>query len=390
MFVSTTASHAKFPQPLVSYFVNGNHHAEVNTQSPLKGQLCMTFANLVRDMYDAKEGGVISPVQFFRQLQVLAPHLMDHQQQDAQEFLRFLLDGLCEDLCRRRKPPDRMRMRHLHGSTRENAKGPTRDAPSHPALDKVGAFGSASRIETRDRQSRRGSLKIVSAEAEESSHRMPVMSRSDLTALRKHRFSGVEGEAPEPSIASKSSPKGPEVDSESETSQTVPVMRQAQSSWEGYMRLNDSIVADLFAGQLQSTVTCLTCNARWVFHVPHTFDDQVTSRSYCFDPFLDLSVPIPSMKGTEPRSGFTPARLRSRISQAMGSENVRCSLEECLANFTAEEVLEGDDMTECGSCKAKTRGTKKLSVFCFPRILVKFRDLSYFLTVAYLFLGHSY
>ncbi|RYG92516.1 hypothetical protein EON65_59055, partial [archaeon] len=33
-----------------------------------------------------------------------APYLMDYQQQDSQEFLRFLLDGMCEDLCRRKLP----------------------------------------------------------------------------------------------------------------------------------------------------------------------------------------------------------------------------------------------------------------------------------------------
>ena len=30
-----------------------------------------------------------------------APYLMDYQQQDCQEFLRFLLDGISEDLCRK-------------------------------------------------------------------------------------------------------------------------------------------------------------------------------------------------------------------------------------------------------------------------------------------------
>ena len=222
----------------------------------------MAFANLVRDMYDAKEGGVISPVQFFRQLQVLAPHLMDNQQQDAQEFLRFLLDGLCEDLCRRRKFPDRTRLRHLNGSTRESVKAPTREGSTHLAVDKAGTHGPVSRMDTRDRQPRRGSFKLAAAETDEGNPRMPMISsRPDPTALRKQRASGME-DASEPSLTSKTSPKGPEVDSEGESPQCLSVERQAQSAWEGYMLLNDSIVADMFAGQLQSTVTCLTCTER--------------------------------------------------------------------------------------------------------------------------------
>lgn len=36
----------------------------------------------------------------------------------------------------------------------------------------------------------------------------------------------------------------------------------AIQSWQQYLKLNDSIVTDLFAGQLQSTVECLTCHTR--------------------------------------------------------------------------------------------------------------------------------
>ena len=45
-------------------------------------------------------------------------------------------------------------------------------------------------------------------------------------------------------------------------------------SWE------DSLVDDVFGGQLQSTVTCTRCQRS----------------SHCFDPFLDLSIPIPKKR----------------------------------------------------------------------------------------------
>jgi ubiquitin C-terminal hydrolase len=39
-------------------------------------------------------------------------------------------------------------------------------------------------------------------------------------------------------------------------------------------------VADLFCGQLQSRVQCLTCKRY----------------SFCFDPFMDISVPVPKVR----------------------------------------------------------------------------------------------
>ena len=41
----------------------------------------------------------------FVQICVFAPHLLDEQQQDCQEFLRFLLDGMSDDLFRRASAP---------------------------------------------------------------------------------------------------------------------------------------------------------------------------------------------------------------------------------------------------------------------------------------------
>jgi hypothetical protein len=36
----------------------------------------------------------------------------------------------------------------------------------------------------------------------------------------------------------------------------------AQQAWESHLNANDSIITDLFAGQLQSTIQCLQCNHR--------------------------------------------------------------------------------------------------------------------------------
>ena len=38
---------------------------------------------------------------------------------------------------------------------------------------------------------------------------------------------------------------------------------ESKKAWQSYLNLNDSVVTDVFAGQLQSTIECLTCKSRY-------------------------------------------------------------------------------------------------------------------------------
>jgi ubiquitin C-terminal hydrolase len=78
--------------------------------------------------------------------------------------------------------------------------------------------------------------------------------------------------------------------------------------------------------------------------------------SYCFEPFLDLSLPIPKRSQEE--------QFTSRI------KNDICTLEDCLKFYNAEEILDGDDMVTCDKCKIKKICSKKLSVYKYPRVMV--------------------
>ena len=77
-------------------------------------------------------------------------------------------------------------------------------------------------------------------------------------------------------------------------------------SWKRYIRRDDSKIVDLFVGQLKSTLQCTVCG--------HC--------SVTFDPFWDLSLPIPA-------SGKS---IMSNI-----------KLQQCLELFVKEEILDGDE-----------------------------------------------
>jgi len=78
--------------------------------------------------------------------------------------------------------------------------------------------------------------------------------------------------------------------------------QKAAESWKRYLRMDNSKVVDIFVGQLKSTLRCTSCG--------HC--------SITFDPFWDLSLPIPVRTG----------QLR---------------LQQCFDHFTREEVLDGDE-----------------------------------------------
>lgn len=104
--------------------------------------------------------------------------------------------------------------------------------------------------------------------------------------------------------------------------------KKAELTWDWYGRHENSLIRDLFVGQLKSTLRCTTCG----------------NASVTFDPFWDLSVPLPSSS--------------------------RCKLDACLDLFIREEVLDGDEMPTCSKCQTRRKCTKSFTIQRFPKYLV--------------------
>ncbi|XP_049883713.1 uncharacterized protein LOC126379127 isoform X2 [Pectinophora gossypiella] len=213
-------------RPLLEYLLEDKHTGEMNTTlSCMKGALIAAFATVIKELWRSGErDSVVNTTSLKSQIQRFAPRFMGYSQQDAQEFLRYLLEGLHEDV-----------------------------------------------------------------------NRVTVKPKPILTEIDDNLSDSAK----------------------------------AAEAWSRYLRMEDSRVGDIFVGQLKSTLRCTHCN-----------HDSVT-----FDPFWDLSLPIPSRTGN-------------------------LKLQQCLQHFTREEELDGDEKPTCSKCGVRRKCLKWFTVQKFPQVLV--------------------
>ncbi|XP_023243945.1 ubiquitin carboxyl-terminal hydrolase 2-like [Centruroides sculpturatus] len=87
-------------KPLLDYCLRDNYTMDINTtQSSMKGTLIREFSNLLQMMWKNTTNAV-NPHSFKTQIQRFAPRFTGYSQQDAQEFLRYILQGLHDDVNR--------------------------------------------------------------------------------------------------------------------------------------------------------------------------------------------------------------------------------------------------------------------------------------------------
>ncbi|XP_065594538.1 ubiquitin carboxyl-terminal hydrolase 2 isoform X2 [Cyrtonyx montezumae] len=209
---------------LRDYCLQNQYLRDLNNNSRMRTELMSEFAKLIQLLWTLSPNDSVNPSEFKTQIQRYAPRFVGYNQQDAQEFLRFLLDGLHSEV-----------------------------------------------------------------------NRVLVRPRANADTLDH-----------------------------------LPDDEKSRQMWRRYQEREDSRVSDLFVGQLKSSLTCSECG-------------------YCstaFDPFWDLSLPIP-------KKGYGEVTLM-----------------DCLRLFTKEDVLDGDEKPTCCRCKARTRCTKKFSIQKYPKILV--------------------
>jgi len=209
---------------LMSYLLKDSYVQDINTSnSAMKGSLVKAFATVIKSLW--KGGGrIVDPSSLKGAINRFAPRFSGYNQEDSQEFLRYLLEGLHEDVNR---------------------------------------------------------------------------------------------------VLTKPQPINTEIDS------SLSVCEQAMEAWKRYLRRDNSYLVDMFVGQLRSTLKCRECGYE----------------SVTFEPFWDISLPIPSKSG-------------------------EVSLLDCFDTFTSEELLTGDEMPTCEQCKARRECSKRFSIYKLPKVLV--------------------
>lgn len=93
-------------QQVTEVFLGDAYKADINETNALGhgGKLAKVYAKLMVDMW-SDNYSVVCPDEFKQTIGEFAPQFAGYQQQDSQEFMLFLLDGLHEDLNRVRKKP---------------------------------------------------------------------------------------------------------------------------------------------------------------------------------------------------------------------------------------------------------------------------------------------
>uniref|UniRef100_A0A673WYZ0 Ubiquitin carboxyl-terminal hydrolase 2 n=1 Tax=Salmo trutta TaxID=8032 RepID=A0A673WYZ0_SALTR len=86
---------------LRDYCLHNSHRRDLNKNSRTNtGALMEEFAKLLQTMWTSSSSEAVGPSEFKTQIQRYAPRFVGYNQQDAQEFLRFLLDGLHNEVNR--------------------------------------------------------------------------------------------------------------------------------------------------------------------------------------------------------------------------------------------------------------------------------------------------
>lgn len=93
--------------PPLMYRTGGKYKEELNPSNPLShnGDVAKAYANLLDQMYAPSCPASVAPRNFKNIIGRYGPSFSGYGQQDSQEFLGFLLDGLQEDLNRIQKKP---------------------------------------------------------------------------------------------------------------------------------------------------------------------------------------------------------------------------------------------------------------------------------------------
>lgn len=368
--------------PLTEYFLNCRLPIDYSHYC-----LALGYEKLAKDMWSQVNSPCsVAPVDILHVMRTIHPAFRGFQQQDAQEFLRCLLDAMHEDLKQPVYPWEAQEKDFLSQRDRissidlsENEKTCSQRERSDKNLStsssssdqdfylaKTNDSGWSSDIEMKNQQPEQTLRRRRNVKSECALHlEQEALESADQSIKYRLRNSPTPLAAVAPC-------------NEGSRSASVSNRRHNKRRPAAVRRGHDeislrkpvryrSIVSDVFDGRILSSVQCLTCN----------------TVSETLETFQDLSLPIPSkdqvdmLKHSSKRQPAADTQSEPSVGWLGWLYNwfwswiagPKVTLEDCLSAFFSADDLKGDDMYRCDRCKKLRNGVKFSSLLSLPEVL---------------------
>ncbi|XP_028918687.1 ubiquitin carboxyl-terminal hydrolase 33 isoform X1 [Ornithorhynchus anatinus] len=389
-----------------------------------KPAICKSYLKLMTELWHKSRPGSVVPTNLFQGIKTVNPAFRGYSQQDAQEFLRCLMDLLHEELKEQvmeleenvpavtpeesmeedksQSDADFQSCESCSSSDKaENESGSRGFTEDHAETTMLIQDEENNPVLSKDWQKEKICNKLNQINSEEDMEKdidtmadpAEFSNNQETVKVQIHsRFSEYIADAHlnEPSTPqtppsneginlrlSTSPPK-----SGSLWSGLAPAHKKAPSAPSPKKKKHKkyrSVISDVFDGTIVSSVQCLTC-------------DRV---SVTLETFQDLSLPIPGKEdlaklhsSSHPTSivkagscgeAYAPQGWIAFFMEYFKRFVVSCvpswfwgpvvTLQDCLAAFFARDELKGDNMYSCEKCKKLRNGVKFCKVQKFPEIL---------------------
>ncbi|KRX98228.1 Ubiquitin carboxyl-terminal hydrolase 20, partial [Trichinella pseudospiralis] len=314
--------------PLTEYMRHCSLPCSSSPDGNRRNKLASEFQKLIDTLWDDEYHNMLSPILFVDAVLACNPHFRLFQQQDTQEFLRFLLNELHEQL---KRPVYKWEHRLLKTRNHlEMLENNTHGYDSDSSMSSCSSFVSCVSAESDSLDCGKNCINSDTDDASSYNSTTELMESSDNFVA------------------------------EEEVLNKEFLLRKP-------VRYN-SIINDTFSGQLVTSVTCLRCK----------------SVSHNKEIFQDISLSVPSLEqlvlmqnasindneyvslssiANQSWLSWLTLRFKEYISR------MDLTLSDCLKLFFSPEDLRGDDMYRCDRCKSLQPGIKMCRLLKTPQIL---------------------
>ncbi|XP_034978420.1 ubiquitin carboxyl-terminal hydrolase 33 isoform X1 [Zootoca vivipara] len=399
--------------PLTQFFLDCGSLARTDK----KPAICRSYYKLMTELWHKSRPGAVVPTNLFQGIKTVNPTFRGYSQQDAQEFLRCLMDLLHEELkepviaiedsipaneesMEEEKSQSDVDFQSCNNTDKVENEAWSKSVAEEQAEDTmlIQDDENASKDNQKEKSlctkmNKTSSVEDIEKDIYNFFETAEFLNNQETVKVQIHsRYSDYINDVHMNDVSMPQS--FPSKDGGNARLSTSPP--KSGTFWSGLAPLNKkvpticspkkkkhkkfrSVISDIFDGTIISSVQCLTC-------------DRV---SVTLETFQDLSLPIPGkedlaklhsashqtslIKAGSCGEAYAPQGWIAFFMEYFKRFVVSCvpswfwgptvTLQDCLAAFFARDELKGDNMYSCEKCKKLRNGVKFCKVQHFPEIL---------------------